>query len=134
MCGALFSTRILGDMNIYALQLSIFLDSNVKVSNKKKTQRTKWLRYWGNSLLADYLTESMQTAGDRELTSVCCISNVFSVASTDEELDLREQGLKVRDVGHGELHESKMKKDNMNHPASHSTEKITNTKTTINIL
>lgn len=40
------------------------------------------------------------------LTSVCCISNVLPIAGTDEELDLGEERLKVRDVWHGELHKS----------------------------
>lgn len=40
------------------------------------------------------------------LTSVCCISNVLPIACTDEELDLGEERLKVRDVWHGELHKS----------------------------
>lgn len=40
------------------------------------------------------------------LTSVCCISNVLPIAGTDEELDLGEECLKVRDVWHGELHKS----------------------------
>lgn len=40
------------------------------------------------------------------LTSVCCISNVLSIAGTDEELDLGEERLKVRYVWHGELHKS----------------------------
>lgn len=61
-----------------------------------------------------YLTESINTAEECKLTSVCRVSNVFSIASTDEKLDLREQCLKVRDVGHGELHKSKNTKQNMN--------------------
>lgn len=40
------------------------------------------------------------------LTSVCCISNVLPIAGTNEELDLGEERLKVRDVWHGELHKS----------------------------
>lgn len=56
-------------------------------------------------------------AEECKLTSVCRVSNVFSVASTDEELDLREQRLKVRDVGHGELHKSR----NTKHSNEHNT-------------
>lgn len=52
---------------------------------------------------------------ERKLTSVCRVSNVLSVASTDEELDLREQCLKVRDVGHGELHKSRITKHRNEH-------------------
>lgn len=63
-----------------------------------------------NCRLAYFLTKSMQTPEQYKLTRVCCVSNVFSVASTDEELDLRKQCLKVRDVGHGELHKSKITK------------------------
>lgn len=40
------------------------------------------------------------------LTSVCCISNVFPIAGTNEELDLGEKRLKVGGVWHGELHKS----------------------------
>ena len=40
------------------------------------------------------------------LTSVCCISDVLSIAGADEELNLGEERLKVRDVWHGELHKS----------------------------
>lgn len=40
------------------------------------------------------------------LTSVCCISNVFPIAGTNEELDLGEERLKVGGVWHGELHKS----------------------------
>lgn len=40
------------------------------------------------------------------LTSVCCISNVFPIAGTNEELDLGEERLKVGGVWHGKLHKS----------------------------
>lgn len=68
-----------------------------------------------NRTLAHDLTESMQAAQECKLTSICCVSNVFSVASTDEELDLREQCLKVRDVGHGKLHKSRITKAQYKH-------------------
>lgn len=59
-------------------------------------------------------TEELQTdCSHREsetarvgLTSVCCISNVFPIAGTNEELDLGEERLKVGGVWHGELHKS----------------------------
>lgn len=59
------------------------------------------LTYWSYCL-----NGWMQNAWSTGLTSVCCISNVLAIASTDEELDLRKECLKIRDVWHRELYKS----------------------------
>lgn len=41
-------------------------------------------------------------------TCVCRVSDVFAIAGADEELDLGKQGLEIRDVWHGKLHEPVM--------------------------
>lgn len=82
-----------------------------------------------------YLTDNMNTVEECKLTSVCCVSNVFTIASTDEELDLREQGLEVRDVGHGELHKSRnTKRQYEPQSASYSMHNVTNAKATTAVL
>lgn len=56
------------------------------------------------------MLEKVESFSSLVLTSVCCISNVFPITGTDEELDLGKERLKVRDVWHGELHKSGRRK------------------------